>query len=197
MKKPGIDFYQHNDVVHIARALIGKILVTTFNGVTTSGRIVETEAYNGLEDRASHAFGGRKTKRTSVMYMPGGTVYVYLCYGLHHLFNVVTNVAGVPHAVLIRSVAAIDGADKILERLGRAKLQNNLLKGPGVVSKGLGITTRQTGSSLFGSDIFITADSEIIGINDIEATARIGVNYAGVDALLPYRFICKKIQGLK
>ncbi len=75
----------------IAKELLGKIIVTKFNGTFTSGRITETEAYNGVVDKASHAYGGRRTTRTEIMYQQGGTAYVYLCYGIHHLFNVVTN----------------------------------------------------------------------------------------------------------
>ncbi len=197
MGKLGVDFYQRKDVVQIARDLVGKLLVTRFNGQVTSGRIVETEAYNGIGDRASHAFGGRRTNRTSVMYMAGGTAYVYLCYGLHQMFNVVTNVADEPHAILIRSVVAVAGTDIIQERLGKKMLKDNLLKGPGVVGKGLGITTRETGSSLLDDAIFIEDDDAIVPPGRITATPRIGVDYAGADALLPYRFIDSTVKGLK
>ena len=197
MEKLCIDFYQREDVVQIARELMGKLLVTSFDGVVTSGRIVETEAYNGVGDKASHAFGGRRTNRTKTMYMPGGTVYVYLCYGIHHLFNVVTNVAGEPHAILIRSVVAMDGMETILGRLDKKTLKNDLLKGPGVVSKGLGITTTQTGSSLLNESIFICDDGVVSPSEFISATPRIGVDYAGEDALLPYRFTDKRIGALK
>src|SRR4051812_13883405 len=95
-------FYTRKDVVKIARELLGKVLVTKFNGILTAGLIVETEAYAGVADKASHAYGGRRTNRTEVMYAAGGVSYVYLCYGIHHLFNIVTNIADVPHAILIR-----------------------------------------------------------------------------------------------
>jgi len=189
MKKLGIDFYQRKDVVEIARELIGKMLVTSFNGIITSGRIAETEAYNGVTDKASHAYGGRRTNRTEVMYMPGGAAYVYLCYGIHHLFNVVTNIADEPHAVLIRAVIIVDGSEKILERLGKKILKNNLLKGPGVVSKGLGISTAATGTSLLDTNIFIYEDGFEVASSNIIATPRIGIDYAEEDALLPYRFV--------
>lgn len=197
MEKLSVGFYQRNDVVGIAKELIGKILVTHFNGIITSGRIVETEAYNGIEDKASHAFGGRRTKRTETMYMPGGTAYVYLCYGIHHLFNVVTNVANEPHAVLIRSVIAVNGTAEIRNRLGKKSLKNNLLKGPGVVSKGLGITTAHTATTLLQNDIYICDDGYQILSGSVWATPRIGVDYAGEDAMLPYRFIDTTITGLK
>ena len=189
MKKLGIDFYQQKDVVQIAKKLMGKILVTEFDGNVTSGRIIETEAYNGVADKACHAFGGRRTKRTNIMYMPGGTMYVYLCYGLHHLCNVVTNVANVPDAVLIRSVVGMAGIDTMLQRLGKTALKNDVLKGPGVVSKGLGITTAQTGNSLLYDNIFISDDGQDTPPENIITTPRIGVAYAGADALLPYRFM--------
>ncbi len=197
MEKISVGFYQRNDVIVIAKELIGKILVTHFNGIITSGRIVETEAYNGIKDKASHAFGGRRTKRTETIYMPGGTAYVYLCYGIHHLFNVVTNLVNEPHAVLIRSVTAINGTDEILNRLGKNSLKNNLLKGPGVVSKGLGITTAHTATSLLQNDIYIGDDGFKTLAVSVLATPRIGVDYAGEDALLPYRFIDTTISGLK
>lgn len=94
-------FYTRKDVVKIAKELLGKVLVTHFDGVVTSGIITETEAYAGVTDKASHAYGGRRTQRTDIMFWQGGVAYVYLCYGIHHLFNVVTNKADVPHACLL------------------------------------------------------------------------------------------------
>ena len=144
MRKLSIDFYQRANVLQIAKELLGKILVTSWNGpdgyrAETSGRIVEVEAYNGVIDKASHASGGRRTKRNEVMYGDGGVAYVYLCYGIHHLFNVVTNRQETPHAVLIRALEPIKGIDVMLERTGKKKLDNTLTKGPGNVSKALGI----------------------------------------------------------
>ena len=115
-------FYAREDVVKIARELLGKVLVTNFNGILTSGMIVETEAYAGTTDKASHAYGGRRSARTEIMYMPGGTAYVYLCYGIHHLFNVVTNAINIPHAILIRGIEPIDGIETMLARRGKDKL---------------------------------------------------------------------------
>lgn len=196
MEKLEASFYLGENVVAIAKSLIGKVLVTNFNGVLTSGRIVETEAYNGVGDKASHAFGGKNTERTKVMYMHGGHAYVYLCYGIHHLFNVVTNIEGVPNAVLIRSVEALEGIEKMLERTNKKSFKNNLLKGPGVVSKGLGIFKHHTGTSLLSGDIFIGDDGYIMDEKNIKATPRIGVDYAGEDALLPYRFIDNRFKEL-
>ncbi len=185
------DFYLRKDVVKIARELLGKILVTNFDNILTAARIVETEAYNGAVDKASHAFGNRRTNRTEVMFGEGGFAYVYLCYGIHHLFNVVTNVKDTPHAVLIRAVEPIMGVEDMLIRTGKKILDNTLTRGPGNVSKALGIHTRHTGLHLLDDEIFIADDGFKIKPSQILATPRIGVDYAGADALLPYRFIVK------
>ncbi|GAC1438040.1 MAG: DNA-3-methyladenine glycosylase [Sediminibacterium sp.] len=186
-----IDFYQRENVLRIARALVGKVLVTEFDGLVTAGRIVETEAYQGVTDRASHAWNGRRTNRTEIMYQPGGAAYVYLCYGIHHLFNVVTHGAGTPHAVLIRGIAPLMGIDTMLLRTGKKKADHSLTRGPGNVAKALGILTKHTGISLTGDAIFIAEDTMKIRPAQLIATPRIGVGYAGEDALLPYRFILK------
>ena len=191
MKKLDTDFYNRADVVKIARELIGKVLVTRFEGEMTYGRIVETEAYAGAIDRASHAFGNRRTNRTEVMFQAGGAAYVYLCYGIHHLFNVVTNKKDVPHAVLIRAIDPIHGIHTMLERTGKKVADYTLTKGPGNVSKALGIYTKHTGFNLLDDDIYIASDDFVPNKKDIIATPRIGVDYAGEDAKLPYRFILK------
>jgi DNA-3-methyladenine glycosylase len=190
-KKLPSSFYEREDVVLISKELIGKILVTKFEGQLTAGRIVETEAYNGVGDKASHAWNGRRTNRTEIMYAPGGVAYVYLCYGIHHLFNVVTNVKDTPNAVLIRAVEPVEGMAIMLERTNKSKGGYDLTRGPGNVSKALGIYTKHTGYNLNGDEIFIADDGFIYGAADVVATPRIGVDYAGEDALLPYRFIVK------
>ncbi|GAA0562958.1 DNA-3-methyladenine glycosylase [Chitinophaga japonensis] len=191
MEKLAYDFYNRADVLTIARELLGKVLVTQFNGIATAGRIVETEAYAGENDRASHAYGGRRTARTEVMYGRPGTAYVYLCYGIHHLFNVVTNREEVPHAVLVRAIAPLQGIPDMLLRTGRAKPDHSLGRGPGNVSRALGITTRYTGWNLASREMFIAQDGFAPAAAEVAVTPRIGVNYAGEDALLPYRFILK------
>ena len=192
MRKLSIDFYQRSNVVKIAKELLGKILVTKWNGIETSGRIVEVEAYNGIVDKASHAAGGRRTNRNEVMYGEGGMSYVYLCYGIHHLFNVVTNRPETPHAILIRALEPIKGIDVMLERTGKKKLDNTLTKGPGNVSKALGISFRHhSGLSLSSKELFIAEDDFKLNKKDILASPRIGVDYAGEDAKLPYRFFIK------
>jgi len=191
MEKLGFDFYNRPDVLKIARELLGKILVTNFDGRITSGRIVETEAYAGIRDRASHAYGGRRTPRTSIMYENGGTAYVYFCYGIHHLFNVVTDTKEIPHAVLIRALDPLEGIDIMLARTNKKVLDNTLTRGPGNVSKALGILTEHTGTSLLGDEIFIAKDNYSLKKKDIVASPRIGVDYAGEDAKLHYRFSIK------
>lgn len=189
--KLSVSFYRQKNVCTVARELIGKVLVSSFNGIVTAGRIVETEAYNGAIDKASHAWGGRRTNRTEIMYAAGGVAYVYLCYGIHHLFNVVTNVADVPHAVLVRAIEPVAGVDHMLQRTGKTKADFTLTRGPGNVSKALGIYKQHTGLDLRGNELFIVNDGFTVQPLQIIATPRIGVDYAGKDALLPYRFIVK------
>ena len=192
MKKLTIDFYQRNDVIKIAKELLGKILVTKWDGIETSGRIVEVEAYNGIIDKASHASGGRRTNRNEVMYGKGGVSYVYLCYGIHHLFNVVTNKPETPHAILIRALEPIKGIDIMMERTGKEKLDNTLTRGPGNVSKALGISfKRHSGLSLLSKALFIAEDDFVLNKKDLAASPRIVVDYAGEHAKLPYRFFIK------
>ena len=156
--------------------------------------IVETEAYAGTGDKASHAFGNRRTNRTEIMYAHGGVAYVYLCYGIHHLFNVVTNIEHVPHAILIRAIEPIGGIEIMLERRKKEKLQASLTAGPGAMSEALGIKTNHSGLSLQGPEIYIEDRGIYTAKKDIVETTRVGVGYAADDALLPYRFY---LQGNK
>jgi len=190
-RKLASSFYINDDVVDVARSLLGKILVTRFGGALTSGRIVETEAYNGAVDKTSHAYGNRRTTRTEVMYQEGGRAYVYLCYGIHHLFNVVTNVEGVPHAVLVRAIEPMDGKEIMLNRTGRSVWHESIGSGPGNVSRALGIHARYTGTDLQGDLIWIGDDGYLPARHEVMVTPRVGVDYAGADALLPYRFFLK------
>jgi len=184
-------FYTRTDVVKIAKELLGKVLVTEIDGVYTSGMIVETEAYAGVADKASHAFGGRRTNRTEVMYSQGGVAYVYLCYGIHHLFNVVTHAADTPHAILIRALEPIDGVEAMMHRRGKEGLQPSLTAGPGALSMAMGINTTHTGISLQGPCIYVEDRGIKISKKDIVPATRIGVAYAMDDALRPYRFYIK------
>lgn len=191
IKKLDNSFYDRPDVVRIARQLLGKVLVTELEGGRTSGRIVEVEAYNGVVDRASHAWSGRRTRRTEVMYREGGTAYVYLIYGIHHLFNVVTNKKDIPHAVLVRALEPLEGIPLMLKRTGKVKPDHSLTRGPGNLSRAMGLATLHTGYSLYEGEIYIGDDGLRVRPAEIVATPRIGVDYAGPDALLPYRFFVK------
>jgi len=186
-----VSFYERENASLIASALIGKILITKIGEILTAARIVETEAYGGITDKASHAYGNRRTARTEIMYANGGVSYVYLCYGIHHLFNVVTNRSGVPHAVLIRAAEPITGIAEMLRRAGKQKMDNSLTSGPGNLTRALGISTANNGISLTGDTIFIVEDDFKVNPAAIISTTRIGVAYACEDALLPYRFILK------
>jgi len=190
-----LSFYLRPDVVQIAKDLLGKRLVTRIDGLITSGIICETEAYAGITDRASHAFGGRRTARTEVMYARGGAAYVYLCYGMHSLFNVVTNDKDIPHAVLIRGIIPADGIETMLQRAGKQNVSKDFGIGPGKVSRILGIHYSHTGLDLVKKPvnktdpaIWIEDSAIIIEPRDIISGPRIGVGYAGKDAFMPYRF---------
>ena len=184
-------FYLNTDVVHLAKSLIGKYLFTFIDGVTTGGYIVETEAYNGVIDRASHSYGNRITPRTKTMFMQGGIAYVYLCYGIHEMFNVVTSGEGQPHAILIRAIQPTEGVDEMLFRRSMDKLKPNITQGPGSVARALGISRAINAISLQSDTLWIEDRGLIIPDEDIVAGPRVGVDYAGEDALLPYRFYVK------
>lgn len=184
-----LEFYLQEDVCAVARSLIGKLLVTHFEAGLTVGRIVETEAYNGVVDKASHAYGGRFTQRTRVMYEQGGRAYVYLCYGIHHLFNVVTHHHGTPHAVLIRGIEPVEGLDIMLQRMSHPRHLHQVGRGPGNVSRALGLYTHHTNTPLTSKELFLANDPTFtITPKQIHASPRIGVAYAAEDALLPYRY---------
>ena len=190
MSKLSADFYKRDDVLLISHELLGKVLCTNFHGKLTSGIIVETEAYRGITDKASHAYGGRRTKRTETMYAKGGAAYVYLCYGIHHLFNVVTNVEGVPHAVLIRAIQPLDGIDIMLRRRNLKNISNRLTAGPGILSQAMGISVHISGQSLLDKQIWIENRENNNPLKDFKiiSSPRVGVQYAGKDASNPWRF---------
>ena len=187
-KKLTKEFFLRDDVVQIAKDLIGKKIVTNINGQKTAGYITETEAYAGKGDQACHAHLGRFTKRTKVMYETGGIAYVYLCYGIHHLFNIITNKKNHADAVLIRAIEPLDGIDLMLERRNMEKLKKNISSGPGNVSQALGITKKHNAGSILKNDIKIY---ETEHKPQLFADTRIGIGYAGEDADLPWRFYDK------
>lgn len=182
------EFYRRPDVVEISRDLIGKVLCTFFDGVLTSGMITETEAYCGRNDRACHANDGTRTARTEIMYGEPGRSYVYLCYGIHHLFNVVTNEKELADAVLIRGIQPLDGVSVMKERRGFESTKN-LCNGPGKLTQALGIHTSMSGCSLMEPPVWIEDRQLSIDVDQIKTSPRIGVDYAGDHALREWRFI--------
>jgi DNA-3-methyladenine glycosylase len=187
------EFYAGNNVVQIARDLLGKILYTSFNNELTAGIITETEAYEGITDRASHAYNNRRTARTEIMYMEGGHAYVYLCYGIHSLFNIVTSAKDNPHAVLIRGIEPLHGISIMKGRSAKNVIERKHGTGPGNVTKLLGIRVSHSGLKLYDNPeiqnrIWIQDEGIRVPATEIKTGPRIGVGYAGEDALLPYRF---------
>jgi DNA-3-methyladenine glycosylase len=186
MKLPE-SFYQRPNVVKIARELLGKGLFTHVDGVLSAGMIVETEAYSWKE-RGCHAFGGRKTARNAVMFDKGGYAYVYLCYGMHNMFNIVTNVEGVADAVLIRALEPLEGMEEMQLRRGKLANRFHLTSGPGKLCKALGIDRSLNGKYLLGKEVWVEDIGKKIKSGHIQASPRIGIDYAGEDAKLPWRF---------
>jgi len=173
-------YFLHPDVVSHARNVLGKMLIVNHGTVKIAAIISETEAYEGETDRASHAWNGRRTKRTETMYGKGGMAYVYLCYGMHKMMNIVTHEAGTPHAVLLRSAWVLQPGNP-----------NPLaIQGPGRLTKTMGIQLQHNGADLMsGNEIWM----EDIGITplpeEVLRTPRIGIAYAAEHALWPYRFV--------
>ena len=191
MEKLSLAFYQRKDVIEIAKDLLGKIVVTNIYGKITSGRIVETEAYVANVDKASHAYNGKRTLRNEAMYAAAGAVYVYICYGMHNMLNIVTNDLNVPDAILIRALEPTKGIEIMLERTGKKMFDNTLTKGPGNVAKAMGISKSISGLMLGEKIINIYKDDLSFLQDKIGTSKRIGIDGAGTDAELPYRFFVK------
>lgn len=186
-----MSWYQNSDVVDLAKGLLGKILCTNIDGNVTKGRIVETEAYSGDGDKACHATNQQMTKRNRVMFSSGGHAYIYLCYGIHHLFNVVSNIEGKADAVLIRAIEPVEGLEAMMLRRKIANNDKRLTGGPGVLTQAMGIQTKHYGTPLDSTLIWIE-DAPLIEKKDIVATKRIGVEYAEEDASKLWRFYIKE-----
>jgi DNA-3-methyladenine glycosylase len=185
------EFYLNGDVVDVAKKLLGKVICSEVDGEFVSGLIVETEAYAGVRDKASHAYLGRRTLRTEVMYSEGGVTYIYLCYGMHHLVNVVTNKVNVPDAVLLRGIKVIKGQEFVASRFSSKYPVDGLLIGPGRVGKALGLTLKHNELSLLSDTLWIEDAKKVITEDEIIMKKRIGIDYAEEDADLLYRFIVK------
>lgn len=184
-------FYQGNDAVTASRLLLGKYLCTCIDGVYTSGKIVETEAYMAPEDRGSHAWGGKRTPRTEVFFMEGGIAYVYLIYGMYQLFNVIVNVADVPQAVLIRAVEPAEGLEVMLQRRSLEQPLRRLTGGPGLLTTALGIGIGHNKLDLSGDTIWIEDRNEQLDGTAIIASARVGLNIDEPYRSIPWRFRIK------
>lgn len=181
-------YYLNQNTLYLAKDLLGKILYTAIDGELTAARIVATEAYCGITDKASHAYGGRRTNRTENLFATGGIAYVYLCYGIHNLFNVVTGNEGEPNAVLIRAVEPLFGQDIMEKRRNMPATRSNITSGPGSVAKALGIDRTSNGYDLTSSEIWIADDGKKFAEEEIAAVPRVGVAYAMEDAFLPWRY---------
>ncbi|MBK6264411.1 DNA-3-methyladenine glycosylase [Marivirga sp. S37H4] len=191
-KRLSISFYKRDDVVQIAKELLGKKICTRIDGVLTAGIITETEAYCGENDKACHAYAGRFTKRTSTMYKKGGTAYVYLCYGIHHLFNVVTNIDGKADAVLIRAIEPLEGINYMTERRKQKGPITKMTAGPGKLTNALGIGRFMNEEDLVSSSkIWIEKTDLLLTEKDIIIDKRIGIDYAEEDAERMWRFYIK------
>lgn len=195
MKKLDTSYYRQRDVVFIAKDLIGKVIVSMVDGVCTSGVITETEAYRGYGDKACHAHLGKFTNRTQIMYHDGGVAYVYLCYGIHNLFNIITNIKNHADAILIRSVEPLEGIETMLKRRSKLNLDTSLTSGPGNFARAFGIDKSQYGLDLTGNLIWIeNDDKKRFRESEITTTTRIGIDYAQEDKLLPWRFYATKSE---
>ena len=181
-------FYTRAGVLAVARDLLGqRLVVPAPDGTRVAGTIVETEAYRGPADRASHAFGGRRTRRTETMYAVGGTAYVYLVYGMHDQFNVVTGVENVPHAVLVRALEPVEGVEIMRRR--RGVLSNReLTNGPGKLCQALGIDRRLDAADLLGSRVWLEPGDRRVPLSAVARGPRVGIDYAGTWAAMPWRF---------
>lgn len=181
-------YYRHQDVLFLSQDLLGKFLLTHIGPVVTGGMIIETEAYRAPEDRASHAFGNKRTKRNASMFKLGGICYVYQCYGIHALFNIVTNEEDIPHAILIRAIHPLIGVEEMLRRRNKSHVDRTLAGGPGTLSQALGIGLDHNGLPLTGPVIWIEDRGVIVPPDAVITGPRVGVDYAGEDAKLPWRF---------
>lgn len=187
------EFYRNEDVVFLAKQLLGKMIISDNNGTITSGIIVETEAYRAPEDKASHAFGNKRTARTSTMFGKPGTAYIYLIYGFHHLFNVVTAAEGIAHAVLVRAIEPKKGIETMLQRRNKPSMDFDLTNGPGKWTQAFGITTGLNGLDLTDKDSAIKIfDVDIkIPVERMIAGPRVGIDYAEEWAEKEWRFRVK------
>lgn len=192
MKKLERNFYDRS-AVDVARDLLGKLLVHDVDGIRYSARIVETEAYCGITDKAAHSYGGRRTERVEVMYGKPGFSYVYFVYGMHFCFNVVSSSKDDPQAVLVRGVEPVEGLDMMaynrfhMDYAALSCTQKvSLTNGPAKLCKALALDRRHNGLDLCGSSLFIVQGD--VSPSSIVETTRIGIGYAEEAQDYPWRF---------
>tara|TARA_Y100001970_G_C14220065_1_gene852086 strand:- start:818 stop:1438 length:621 start_codon:yes stop_codon:yes gene_type:complete len=190
-QKIPLSFYLSDDVLTLSKQLLGQLLITNINGIQTGGIIVETEAYAGINDRASHSYNNKKTKRNKAMFERGGIAYIYLCYGIHHLFNIVTNDENNPQAVLVRAIEPTIGTSEMLNRRNMNNLSYHLTSGPGKLTQALGLSLDFNQTSLQSDSLCIYKMTKTLSKNSIIESPRVGIDYAGHDALKPWRFRIK------
>lgn len=186
-----VEFYRQADVVSVARQLLGKHLYTSIDGMLTGGIIVETEAYRGPEDRGSHAYNNKRTPRNEMMYKAGGLAYMYICYGIHDMLNIVTGDEGISHAALIRAIEPVDGLDIMRSRRGLVGKDIRLCQGPGALAKSLGLTKTHNGSDLQGDLIWLTNEGISYSDEQVISTARVGMDFDGLYKTIHWRFYVK------
>lgn len=190
-KKLSLEFYRRDDTLKIASELLGKDLFTRIDEKICGGKIIETEAYCGPEDRGSHAFNDRRSPKNEMMYNSGGLVYMYICYGIHNMLNIVTGREGSSHAILIRAIEPHTGLDLMRERRNIFNKDQRLCQGPGALTEALGLTKKYNGFDILGDEIWISDSEQSIPNNQIMSSARIGMNFEGHYKYIPWRFYLK------
>jgi DNA-3-methyladenine glycosylase len=190
MKLPE-SFFKSDDVVQLSAKLLGKLLYTYIDGQLAGGIIVETEAYRGPEDRGSHAYNNRRTPRNEIMYAEGGVVYMYICYGIHDMLNIVTGRKGDSHAILIRALEPVVGLDIMRLRRGFDTDDRRLCKGPGALARAMGLNKTHNGLSVSGDEIWIEENTDFKPAEQIVSAPRIGLNIDEPYKSIPWRFYVK------
>ncbi len=184
-------YYQQDDVLAIARDLLGKHVYSSIAGELTGGLIVETEAYRGPDDRGSHAYNNKRTPRNEIMYHAGGLAYMYICYGIHDMLNIVTGSEGMSHAILIRAIEPQTGLDVMRKRRNIFDQDRRLCQGPGALAKAMGLTKLHNGHDLQGDVIWLEDRKVAYKDSEVIASARIGMNFDGPYKSIPWRFYVK------
>jgi DNA-3-methyladenine glycosylase len=186
-----VEFYQRDDVVLIARELLGKEVYSNIEGQITGGIIIETEAYRGPDDRGSHAYLNKRTPRNEMMYNAGGLVYMYICYGIHDMLNIVTGSKDMSHAILIRAIEPIKGLEIMRERRNIYNQDKRLCKGPGALAKAMALNKLHNGIDLQNDTIWIEDNGRSYTDEQVVASARVGMNFDGIYKTIPWRFYNK------